>query len=92
MSVFVVIWMLLLWLLKRLAVPDFEPAVWFHAFGDSGIHFTVVLKVKDFADQAAVKHELIKTLYARYQEEEIQIFFPTRSLEISKETIQSLKS
>ncbi len=73
------------------AVGSFKPAVWFHTFGDSGIYFTIVLKIKDFTSQAPIKHELVKALHARFAEEGIQIPYPTRSLEISKTAIQTIK-
>ena len=56
----------------RGAVPDFEPLVRFHTFGESGINFTVVLKAKEAQDRYVLKHELIKSLHTRYQKEGIQ--------------------
>jgi small-conductance mechanosensitive channel len=43
-------------------VPDFQPAVRYHTFGDSGIHFAVMLGGSDYTDQALLKHEFIKRL------------------------------
>lgn len=61
-------------------VPDHEPLVRFHTFGESSIDFTVILRVRQFADQFVVKHEFIKRLHARFREEGIQIPLPTRKL------------
>jgi len=61
-------------------VPSFEPFVRYHAFGDSSINFTVVLRAKEFADQYVIRHEFIKRLHRRYREEDIEIPFPVRSL------------
>jgi len=54
-------------------VADFEPAVSYYKFGESGIHFNIALRARAFVDQDAIKHELIKRLYKRYMEEGIEI-------------------
>jgi small-conductance mechanosensitive channel len=64
------------------AVPTFEPFIRYHTFGDSSINFTAILRVKEFREQYAVKHEFIKALHRRYQKEGIVIPFPIRTLEI----------
>lgn len=61
-------------------IEDFEPAVRFHTFGESSINFNVVLRVKEFADQYVLKHEFIKRLHIRYQQEGIEIPFPIRTI------------
>ena len=61
-------------------VPDFEPWVWFNAFGDFSIGFNVYLRASEFSTQYPVKHEFIKRLHARYQREGIEIPFPIRTL------------
>ena len=50
------------------AVPDHEPLVRFHTFGDSRIGFTVILGVGEFSDQYRIKHEFIKRLHKRYRD------------------------
>jgi small-conductance mechanosensitive channel len=62
------------------AVPDHEPAVRFHTFGDSRIGFTVILGVGEFSDQYRIKHEFIKRLHKRYREERIRIPAPARTV------------
>ncbi|MBA5220263.1 MULTISPECIES: mechanosensitive ion channel family protein [Streptomyces] len=62
------------------ALPEHEPAVRFHTFGDSRIGFTVILGVAEFSDQYRIKHEFIKRLHARYQREGIRIPAPTRTV------------
>ncbi|MGY1578956.1 mechanosensitive ion channel family protein [Streptomyces sp. MN13] len=64
------------------AVPDHEPAVRFHTFGDSRIGFTVILGVGEFSDQYRIKHEFIKRLHRRYRAEGISIPAPTRSVSL----------
>lgn len=62
------------------AVPDHEPAVRFHTFGDSRIGMTVILGVGEFSDQYRIKHEFIKRLHKRYQTEGIRIPSPRRTV------------
>ncbi|MHA5048927.1 mechanosensitive ion channel family protein [Streptomyces sp. SD15] len=62
------------------AVPDHEPAVRFHTFGDSRISFSVILGVGEFSDQYRIKHEFIKRLHKRYRDEGIRIPAPTRTV------------
>ncbi|MEU6086498.1 mechanosensitive ion channel family protein [Streptomyces sp. NPDC047085] len=66
------------------AVPDHEPAIRFHTFGDSRIGFTVILGVGEFSDQYRIKHEFIKRLHRRYREEGIRIPAPTRSVSLQQ--------
>jgi len=63
-------------------VPEFEPVVRYSKFDDSSINFNVVLRSKEFADQYAVKHELIKRLHERYKKEGIEIPYPVRTVYI----------
>lgn len=61
-------------------IESFEPSVRFHTFGDSSINFNVGLRVKEFADQYMLKHEFIKSLHVRYQQEGITIPYPVRKV------------
>jgi small-conductance mechanosensitive channel len=61
-------------------VPDHEPAVRFHTFGDSRINFTVILRAGEFSDQYRIKHEFIKRLHERYRAEGIKIPAPARTV------------
>ncbi|MFB0619544.1 mechanosensitive ion channel family protein [Streptomyces sp. AGS-58] len=69
------------------AVPDHEPAIRFHTFGDSRIGFTVILGVGEFSDQYRIKHEFIKRLHRRYREEGIRIPAPTRTVSLQQGTV-----
>ena len=62
------------------AVPEFEPFIRYHTFGDSSINFTVILRAREFVDQYLVKHEFIKRLHARFDQEGIVIPFPIRTI------------
>jgi small-conductance mechanosensitive channel len=66
-------------------VPDFAPFIRYHTFGDSSINFTVILRAKQFVDQYLVKHEFVKRLHARFNQEEIVIPFPIRTI-VQRET------
>ncbi|AQS71823.1 mechanosensitive ion channel family protein [Streptomyces pactum] len=69
------------------AVPEHEPAVRFHTFGDSRIGFTVILGVGEFSDQYRVKHEFVKRLHRRYREEGIRIPAPARTVALQQGTV-----
>jgi small-conductance mechanosensitive channel len=67
------------------AVAEFEPFIRYHTFGDSSIDFTVILRAKEFVDNYLIKHEFIKRLHARYEEEGIVIPYPIRAVNLSQE-------
>ncbi|MDP9264425.1 MAG: mechanosensitive ion channel, partial [Acidobacteriota bacterium] len=54
-------------------VPEFEPFLRYHTFGDSSIQCSVTLRGQEFSDQFLVKHEFIKRLQRRYAQEGIKI-------------------
>ncbi|GAA5082606.1 small-conductance mechanosensitive channel [Thermocatellispora tengchongensis] len=62
------------------AVPDHEPVVRYHTFGESAIQFSVILRVSQYTAKYLVVHEFIKRLHARYQAEEIEIPSPIRTM------------
>jgi small-conductance mechanosensitive channel len=62
------------------AVAEFEPFIRYHTFGDSSINFTVILRAREFVDQYVIKHEFIKRLHARFDQEGIVIPFPIRTI------------
>ena len=59
-------------------VKNFEPYIRYHTLGDPGIGFSVTLRAREFVDQHLIKHEFIKRLHARYENEGIEI--PIRAL------------
>jgi small-conductance mechanosensitive channel len=61
-------------------IPDYEPLVRFHTFGESSIDFTVILRTRGFGDQFVIKHEFVKRLHQRYRAEGVQIPLPTRTV------------
>ncbi|MEV0318260.1 mechanosensitive ion channel family protein [Streptomyces sp. NPDC050658] len=66
------------------ALPEHEPAVRFHTFGDSRISFTVILGVGEFSDQYRIKHEFIKQLHQRYRDEGIRVPSPVRTVNVQQ--------
>jgi small-conductance mechanosensitive channel len=62
------------------SVPDFDPFIRYHTFGDSGIQFTVILRAREFVDQYLVKHEFVKRLHERFRREGIIIPYPMRTV------------
>lgn len=59
---------------------DFNPFIRYHTFGESSIDFTVILRAREYVDQYLLKHEFIKRLHARYEQERITIPFPIRTI------------
>ncbi len=66
-------------------IPDFDPFIRYHTFGDFSINFTVILRVQEFVDQHLVKHEFIKALHSRYKKEGIVIPYPIRAMNYNQE-------
>ena len=62
------------------AVDDYEPLIYFTAFGDSNIDFVLLLQANDRAGSFVVRHELIKCLHSRFNQEGIEINYPVRRL------------
>ncbi len=71
-------------------VPNFEPFVRFHTFGDSSINFTMVLRAREFEEGYRIKHEFVKALHRRFKEEGVVIPFPIRTLDIDKKDLAML--
>ena len=61
-------------------VPNFEPFIRYHTFGDFSINFTVILRAQTYVDRYLVTHEFVKRLHKRYKEEGIEIPFPIRTV------------
>ncbi|GHF56996.1 mechanosensitive ion channel family protein [Streptomyces thermodiastaticus] len=68
------------------ALPEHEPAIRFHTFGDFRIDFTVILGVGEFSDQYRIKHEFIKRLHKRFRQEGISIPAPVRTVQYQQGT------
>jgi small-conductance mechanosensitive channel len=51
-------------------------------FGESSLDFTLIVQVNEFVSQYLVQHELRKRLFARFQQEGIEIPFPQRVVHV----------
>ena len=65
------------------AVRDHEPPVRFTEFADSSIHMIAVLRVEQYSERFAVRHEFLKRIHARFAEEDIEIPFPQRTVHLA---------
>jgi len=70
------------------AVSNFEPVIRYNKFADFSINFVVVLRAREFVDQYLIKHEFIKALHARYQQEKIVFPYPVTAINLSQEKAQ----
>ena len=62
------------------AVKEYDASIWYTELGDSNINFWVVLRSDNYVDSWLIKHNFIKALYRRYEEEGIEISFPARNV------------
>lgn len=67
--------------------PEFEPFIRFHAFADSSISFTVILRGREFTDQYLLRHEFIRRVTERYRAAKIVIPYPVRALNTVQERV-----
>ena len=68
------------------SVKDYEPSIWYVEFADSNINFWVILRSQSWGDSWLVKHDFVKALLRRYNEEGIEISFPNRNIFMRNET------
>lgn len=57
-----------------------EPVLRYTEFGDSSINFNIRLFINEFASNFNIRHEFIKRLHKRYNQEGIEIPFPIRTV------------
>jgi len=65
-------------------ILTFEPFIRYHTFADFSINFTVILRAHEFVDQYLIKHEFVKRLQKRYDQEGIIIPFPIRTIHMQR--------
>jgi len=56
-------------------VKSFAPFIRYSGFSELSINFNVILRVQTVTDQNFIRHEFIKKIYERYQQEKIIISF-----------------
>ena len=66
-------------------VPGHETVLRMTALGNYGLEFTAALKVKEFSEQYAIKHEFLERLYRRFMEYGIKIPYPTQTVLLGKD-------
>jgi small-conductance mechanosensitive channel len=72
-------------------LPEPAPLVRFiPGFGDSSLNFSLIVQLREFTDQYPVQSELRKRIVKRFEEEGIQIPFPTRTVVLDDTTRKSL--
>ena len=64
-------------------INPLAPTVRYQKFNDSSIDFNAIMHVTTFTNQYLLKHKFIKRIMERYREENINIPFPIRTVEIS---------
>ena len=64
-------------------VPASIPFIRYKRFADFSINFTVYMRGQEFFDQHLIRHEFVKRLHRRYEEEGITIPYPIRTLRTS---------
>jgi small-conductance mechanosensitive channel len=64
------------------ADPNFKPMVFFHDFGSYSINFSVILQTLNYGANGLVKHEFVKALHQRFNQEKINMPFPIQSVEL----------
>jgi small-conductance mechanosensitive channel len=62
------------------ATREHQPVTRYNLFADSSINFNVILRGDSFTSQFLMRHEFIKALHKRYEQEGIEIPFPIRTL------------
>lgn len=66
-------------------MPSFESKFMYHTFDASSINFTVVMQAREFDQGGFVKHEFIKRLHKRFNQEGIVIPYPIRAINYEQE-------
>lgn len=66
----------------EILADDTPPFVRFNLFGDSSLDFKLVFWVDDLQNRFRVRHEIMRSVYHRFNEENIQIPFPQRVVQL----------
>jgi small-conductance mechanosensitive channel len=66
------------------AVPGFEPVIRYNAFTDLGVRFSVILRIKEYQEMYALRHDFYMRLHERYRKVGIKLAVPPRIVTIDK--------
>ncbi len=72
--------------MREMGVERADPTFRVKEFGESGIKCGISITVHNFSQQYIMRHNLIKKVFKRYQQEGIEIPFPTRNVLVKKES------
>ncbi|MCB0531857.1 MAG: mechanosensitive ion channel family protein [Lewinellaceae bacterium] len=67
-----------------------EPVIRFREFADSSINMAIIIRVAEWSEQFAIKHEMIKALHKAFNKAGIVIPFPIRTLDIPEKVQEKL--
>jgi small-conductance mechanosensitive channel len=70
-------------------VPDSAPTVRYHTFADLTVKFSINARAREFADQALIRHELVKHLHGRLAREGIVLRPPAAPARSGGETTRA---
>jgi small-conductance mechanosensitive channel len=68
--------------IRKGACAAYEPFIRYNTFDDFSINFGVFFYIREFMSQYLLKHEVIKALHHRFEQEGIEIPLPTGSIHI----------
>ena len=72
------------------AIPEAEPILRYQRFAESGIGFIVILRVQRYAAQFLVRHEFVKRIHRRFDQEGIVIPYPVRTLHLDPDAREAV--
>lgn len=72
------------------AKTEEEPVIRFREFADSSINMAVIIRVAEWSEQFAIRHEMIKALHKSFNKAGIVIPFPIRTLDIPEKMQEKL--
>lgn len=67
------------------AVKDFEPVIRYFSVGDNRINLRAILRVMEYSYKFPVRHEFIKKLQRRFQQEGIKMALPVQAVYLKKD-------
>lgn len=67
------------------AVRDFEPVIRYFSVGDNRINLRAILRVVEYSYKFPVRHEFIKKLQRRFQQEGIKMALPVQTIYLKKD-------
>ncbi len=70
---------------SELVLDEPSPNIFFTEFGESSLNFLLIVWVTNFKDKIRVMDEINTKLYRKFEEEEIDIPFPCRTVYLKKE-------